>query len=92
MALWLKPKKKYEGGKIITDRPRKYWSIYHHLVGYTLITLSIVNIFKGFAILRPPPVWKWIYVGLLAAFSCVAFGLEVAIWVHKSRNNKKTSR
>ncbi|CAL9049122.1 unnamed protein product [Musa banksii] len=78
MALWLKPKKKYEGGKIITDRPRKYWSIYHHLVGYTLITLSIVNIFKGFAILRPPPVWKWIYVGLLAAFSCVAFGLEAA--------------
>ncbi|THU62450.1 hypothetical protein C4D60_Mb01t05270 [Musa balbisiana] len=78
MALWLKPKKKNEGSKIITDRPRKYWSIYHHLVGYTLITLSIVNIFKGFAILRPPPVWKWIYVGLLAALSCVAFGLEAA--------------
>ena len=25
---------------------RKYWNVYHHLLGYTIIGLSIINIFK----------------------------------------------
>ncbi|KAJ8492979.1 hypothetical protein OPV22_014700 [Ensete ventricosum] len=91
MALWLKPSKTNEGDTNTTDRRRRYWGVYHQLVGYTLITLITVNIFKGFAILRPPPVWKWMYVGLLAALSCVAFGLEVAIWVKQCRNAKNSS-
>ncbi|XP_010924092.3 cytochrome b561 and DOMON domain-containing protein At3g25290-like isoform X1 [Elaeis guineensis] len=72
MALWLKPK--------MLDKYRKYWNIYHHFVGYSLIVLIIVNIFKGYAILKPAPRWKWAYIGILIGLSCVALGLEISIW------------
>ncbi|XP_008803564.3 cytochrome b561 and DOMON domain-containing protein At3g25290-like [Phoenix dactylifera] len=94
MALWLKPKR--------ADKYRKYWNIYHHFVGYSLIALIIVNIFKGFAILKPPSGWKWAYIGILISLSCVALGLEISIWVkfywnqkaeqQKASNLSKTSK
>ncbi|WOL02974.1 hypothetical protein Cni_G11694 [Canna indica] len=77
-ALCLKPvTKEKDKGKF--DSRRK-WNVYHHLVGYTLIILAIVNILKGFAILQPPYAWKWIYVAVLATLACVALGLEIASW------------
>ncbi|KAL0306017.1 UNVERIFIED_CONTAM: cytochrome and DOMON domain-containing protein [Sesamum radiatum] len=39
-ALLLRPKKEH--------KYRFYWNIYHHLIGYSVIVLSIINIFKGF--------------------------------------------
>jgi len=71
-ALWLKPNK--------IDKYRKYWSIYHHTIGYAVVALAVVNIFKGLAILRPPVSWKWAYIGILSGLSCVALLLEIATW------------
>lgn len=73
MALWLRPKG--------MDTYRKYWNMYHHFLGYSLIVLIIVNIFKGFAILKPAAGWKWAYIGILISLSCVALGLEISIWI-----------
>ncbi|KAG1368153.1 cytochrome b561 and DOMON domain-containing protein [Cocos nucifera] len=83
MALWLKPK--------LLDKYRKYWNIYHHFVGYSLIVLVIVNIFKGFAILKPSAGWKWAYIGILIGLSCVALGLEISIWIVFFQDNKNAS-
>ncbi|KAG0457990.1 hypothetical protein HPP92_023147 [Vanilla planifolia] len=72
MALWLKPKKR--------DKYRRYWSIYHHFVGYSLVALTVVNIFKGFKILKPPPKWRWVYVAILASIGCAVLVLEIITW------------
>ncbi|GMH12017.1 hypothetical protein Nepgr_013858 [Nepenthes gracilis] len=45
-ALLLRPKKDH--------KYRFYWNVYHHSIGYTVIVLSIVNIFKGLDILTLP--------------------------------------
>ncbi|KAK8959137.1 hypothetical protein KSP40_PGU020616 [Platanthera guangdongensis] len=44
-ALLLRPNK--------NNKYRVYWNIYHHATGYSVIILSVVNIFKGFDILQP---------------------------------------
>ncbi|KAK8970208.1 hypothetical protein KSP40_PGU006309 [Platanthera guangdongensis] len=72
MALWLKPTRH--------DKYRKYWSIYHHFVGYSLLALTIVNIFKGFKILQPPPKWRAVYVGILISIGCATLVLEGITW------------
>ncbi|KAJ6426209.1 hypothetical protein OIU84_026733 [Salix udensis] len=63
-ALLLRPKPDH--------KYRFYWNIYHHLVGYSVIILSIINIFKGFNILNPDKKWKNAYIGVIAAlaFEC----------------------
>ncbi|GER52869.1 auxin-responsive family protein [Striga asiatica] len=38
-ALLLRPKKEH--------KHRIYWNLYHHTIGYSVIILSIINIFKG---------------------------------------------
>ncbi|MCL7038312.1 hypothetical protein MKW94_021734 [Papaver nudicaule] len=63
------------------DEYRRYWNIYHHLLGYTLIALITINIFKGTNILRPDKIWKWTYLGLVSALVLVAIGLEVFTWI-----------
>lgn len=72
-ALWLKPSR--------NDKYRKYWSIYHHTVGYAVVALAIANIFKGFAILRPAASWRWAYIGILSGLAFVALLLEIVTWV-----------
>ncbi|KAI0513391.1 hypothetical protein KFK09_009411 [Dendrobium nobile] len=81
MALWLKPKRK--------DKYRKYWSIYHHFVGYSLIALVIVNIFKGFNILRPPPKWRWGYIGILSSIAGVFLIMEIITWYKFHQQQKR---
>uniref|UniRef100_A0A6N2LZW8 Cytochrome b561 and DOMON domain-containing protein n=1 Tax=Salix viminalis TaxID=40686 RepID=A0A6N2LZW8_SALVM len=53
-ALLLRPKPDH--------KYRFYWNIYHHLVGYSVIILGIINIFKGFNILNPDKKWKNAYI------------------------------
>ncbi|XP_020574637.1 cytochrome b561 and DOMON domain-containing protein At5g47530-like [Phalaenopsis equestris] len=71
-ALLLRPKKDH--------KYRLYWNIYHHAVGYTVIVLSIVNIFKGFDILDPDEKWKHAYIGIIASLGGIAVILEVFTW------------
>lgn len=71
-ALLLRPKKDH--------KYRLYWNIYHHSVGYTVIILSIVNIFKGFDILDPEKKWKKIYIGILIFLGINAALLEAFTW------------
>ncbi|XP_077229942.1 auxin-responsive family protein [Tasmannia lanceolata] len=67
-------------------RPRKdhkyrlHWNIYHHCVGYTVIILSIINIFKGFDILDPAKKWKRTYIGIIIALGAIALVLEAITW------------
>jgi hypothetical protein len=59
---------------------RLYWNIYHHSVGYSVIILSIINIYKGFDILDPEKKWKKIYTGILIFLGIVAALLEAITW------------
>ncbi|KAJ7963771.1 Cytochrome b561 and DOMON domain-containing protein [Quillaja saponaria] len=61
LALQLIPKE--------TEDYRKYWNIYHHLLGYALLTVIIINIFKGIEIMNGDPNWK---LGL-HCHSCISF-------------------
>ncbi|XP_073312896.1 cytochrome b561 and DOMON domain-containing protein At5g47530-like [Primulina huaijiensis] len=71
-ALLLRPKKDHKF--------RVFWNVYHHLIGYSVIVLSIVNIFKGFDILNPAEKWKRGYIGFLIGLAFVAAILEVYTW------------
>ncbi|KAJ4796769.1 hypothetical protein LUZ62_048015 [Rhynchospora pubera] len=72
LAIFLKPKK--------DDRYRRYWNIYHHFVGYTLLSLIVINIFKGLAILQPPKSWKHTYISLLVLLGSIVLLLEIITW------------
>jgi hypothetical protein len=71
-ALLLRPKADH--------KYRFYWNIYHHIVGYTVIILSIINIFKGFNILNPDEKWKNAYIGVIVALGLNAVWLEGYTW------------
>ncbi|KAJ0804066.1 putative cytochrome b561/ferric reductase transmembrane [Helianthus annuus] len=67
-------------------RPRKdhkyriYWNIYHHSLGYGIIVLAIINIFKGFDILQPEKKWKRSYGGIIIMLAIIAVVLEAYTW------------
>ncbi|GKV15068.1 hypothetical protein SLEP1_g25870 [Rubroshorea leprosula] len=72
-ALLLRPKLDHKFGV--------YWNIYHHLVGYTVIILSIISIFNGFDILNPEKKWKNAYIGINVASAFISVLLEAYTWV-----------
>lgn len=82
-ALLMRPKKEH--------KYRIYWNIYHHSIGYAVIILSIINIFKGLDILDPKRKWKDTYIGILVALAVIAVILEVFTWivVLKRKNNSE---
>ncbi|XP_058080299.1 cytochrome b561 and DOMON domain-containing protein At5g47530 [Magnolia sinica] len=82
-ALLLRPKKDH--------KYRLYWNIYHHATGYTVIILSIVNIFKGFDILEPEKKWKRAYIGILIALGAIALVLEAITWPIVIKRKKEDS-
>lgn len=71
-ALLLRPKKDH--------KYRFYWNFYHHSIGYTVIVLSVVNVFKGLDILDPEKKWKHAYIGIIAALGGIAIVLEAITW------------
>ena len=79
-------------------RPKKdhkyrfHWNVYHHLIGYGIIVLGIVNVFEGFDILRPEQKWKSIYETVLIVLGVVAVLLEAVTWVvvWRRKSNKST--
>ncbi|OIT36986.1 PREDICTED: cytochrome b561 and DOMON domain-containing protein At3g25290-like [Nicotiana attenuata] len=83
-ALLLRPKK--------DNKYRFYWNIYHHGVGYTMLVLSLINVFKGLDILDPATKWRSAYIGILVVLGAIALLLEVITWivVLKRKSNKST--
>jgi hypothetical protein len=80
-ALLLRPDKK--------NKYRVYWNAYHHSVGYSVIVLAAVNIFKGLNILQPATGWKTGYIAILATLGGVALFLEAITWAIVLRRRKR---
>ncbi|GAV74598.1 Cytochrom_B561 domain-containing protein/DUF568 domain-containing protein [Cephalotus follicularis] len=83
-ALLLRPNKDH--------KYRFYWNIYHHLIGYTTIVLSIVNIFEGFSILGREKNWRSAYIGILIFLGASAAILEAVTWFIVIKRKKKTEK
>ncbi|CAN4111703.1 unnamed protein product [Withania somnifera] len=83
-ALLLRPKKDH--------KYRFYWNIYHHGVGYTMLILGLINVFKGLDILAPATKWRSAYIGILVLLGAIALLLEVITWivVLRRKSNKST--
>ncbi|XP_027117055.2 cytochrome b561 and DOMON domain-containing protein At3g25290 [Coffea arabica] len=73
LALFLRPKRDH--------KYRFYWNIYHHGVGYGVLVLGIINVFKGLEMLDPPKKWKLAYIFFLAVLGGIAISLEVITWI-----------
>lgn len=72
---------------------RFYWNIYHHGVGYAIVVLGIINVFKGLDILRPGDKYRSAYVFLLVSIGVVVLVLEIFTWVivmKRKSQNKST--
>ncbi|KAK2971404.1 hypothetical protein RJ640_025354 [Escallonia rubra] len=82
-ALFLRPKKDH--------KYRHYWNIYHHGLGYSILVLGIINVFKGLDILDPSKKWKSAYVIVLAALGLIALLLEAITWVVVLRRKSSKS-
>ncbi|XP_074583354.1 cytochrome b561 and DOMON domain-containing protein At3g25290-like [Curcuma longa] len=84
-ALLMRPNKEH--------KYRVYWNVYHHSMGYCIITLGVVNIFKGFDILAPAKKWKHAYAGSIVTLAGIALVLELLTWGvvlrRRSRSSKK---
>lgn len=81
LALFLRPKKDHKF--------RLYWSIYHHTLGYTVIILGVINIFKGFNILTPPHKYKALYIAFIVVAACASLALEGVTWFHFFRQRRE---
>ncbi|KAF8402169.1 hypothetical protein HHK36_013121 [Tetracentron sinense] len=83
-ALFLRPKKDH--------KYRIYWNVYHHGVGYVILILGIINVFKGLDILVPAKKWKTAYIVVLSVLGGIAVFLEIITWivVLKRKSSKST--
>uniref|UniRef100_A0A2C9U5E6 Cytochrome b561 domain-containing protein n=1 Tax=Manihot esculenta TaxID=3983 RepID=A0A2C9U5E6_MANES len=73
LAICLQPKRE--------DDHRRWWKIYHQVLGYALIAMIIANIFQGIQNEAHSEKWKWVYVGVLVALGFVGISLEIFRWV-----------
>ncbi|KDP39167.1 hypothetical protein JCGZ_00924 [Jatropha curcas] len=84
LAIRLRPKR--------IDEYRKYWNMYHHLLGYGLLAVISINIFHGIDILKPKDnAWKWGYIGILIAFAIIVAILEIYSWTKFKRSSKQSN-
>ncbi|OEL24827.1 Cytochrome b561 and DOMON domain-containing protein [Dichanthelium oligosanthes] len=83
-ALFLRPKKDH--------KYRFYWNIYHHSIGYTIIILGIINIFKGMSILDVAQKWKTAYIIAICILGAIALILEVVTWGIVLKRRKEDSK
>ncbi|KAJ3672997.1 hypothetical protein LUZ60_006371 [Juncus effusus] len=71
-ALCLRPKP--------THKHRTKWNFYHYIVGFFIILLSVINIYKGFNILNPDMKYKRAYTAVIATLAVLAVILEICKW------------
>ncbi|KAK9024707.1 hypothetical protein V6N11_004865 [Hibiscus sabdariffa] len=82
------------------DEYRKHWNVYHHFLGYALLVMIPVNMYKGIKILKPENrIWKWAYNGILVFLAMVVLVLEIYTWAkflcakyYKKSNQGSNSR
>ncbi|KAI0523413.1 hypothetical protein KFK09_005808 [Dendrobium nobile] len=82
-ALLMRPNKNH--------KHRLYWNIYHHLTGYSVIILSVINIFKGFDILEPENKWKHAYIAIISTLGGISVILEALTWAIVLNRKKSES-
>lgn len=82
-ALFLRPKKDH--------KYRFYWNIYHHALGYSILVLGVINVFKGLDILDPEKKWKSAYIIVIAALGVIALLLEAITWIVVLRRSSRKS-
>ncbi|GER53089.1 auxin-responsive family protein [Striga asiatica] len=71
-ALLLRPNKDH--------KIRIYWNIYHHGIGYAILILGIINVFKGLDILQPENKWKTAFIVVISVLGGIAVLLEAITW------------
>ncbi|KAH7862620.1 hypothetical protein Vadar_007290 [Vaccinium darrowii] len=82
-ALFLRPKKDH--------KYRFYWNIYHHIIGYAILVLGILNVFKGLDILLPEKKWRSAYIIVISVLGGIALLLEAITWVVVLRRKSSKS-
>ncbi|XP_059626257.1 cytochrome b561 and DOMON domain-containing protein At3g25290-like [Cornus florida] len=82
-ALFLRPKKDHKF--------RFYWNIYHHGMGYAILVLGIINVFKGLGILDPAQKWKSAYIVVISVLGGMALLLEAITWIVVLRRKSSKS-
>ncbi|XP_074285116.1 cytochrome b561 and DOMON domain-containing protein At5g47530-like [Silene latifolia] len=70
---------------------RIYWNVYHHATGYSVIILSVINIYKGFDILEPLKKWKTTYTAIIIILGVIALLLEAFTWAVVLKRKKNNS-
>lgn len=70
---------------------RKYWNVYHHLIGYTTILLIVVNVITGIDILDPGNRYRIAYFAYIAFLVAVSAVLEVWMWIRWFQKRKRKS-
>ncbi|KAD3066611.1 hypothetical protein R6Q59_019166 [Mikania micrantha] len=83
-ALLLRPKP--------DNKYRFYWNIYHHSLGYSIIILSIINVYEGLDILDPEKKWKNAYTGILVILGIITVILEALTWFIVLKRKKEDNR
>ncbi|KAI3841501.1 hypothetical protein MKX03_031114 [Papaver bracteatum] len=85
-ALFLRPKKDH--------KHRTLWNFYHHIQGYLIVILGIVNVFKGLTILSPADKWINTYTLILYVLLGIAIFAEVVTWIVycKKKSPRPTNR
>ncbi|CAK9137254.1 unnamed protein product [Ilex paraguariensis] len=73
LAICLQPREEH--------KCRKFWVIYHQLLGYALIVLIVANIFEGIDNQSPAKKWKLSYVAILGVLALIALALELLRWM-----------
>lgn len=81
LALFLRPKKEH--------KYRAHWNLYHHSVGYAVVVLGVVNIFKGMGILGVEQRWRTAYIGAVCVLVVAAATLEAVTWGVVVRRRKQ---
>ncbi|KAG6394104.1 hypothetical protein SASPL_144683 [Salvia splendens] len=61
---------------------RRYWIIYHNVLGYALIVLIIVNIFQGIGNQKTPKTWDFVYGAVLGVLGVIALALQILRWIY----------
>ncbi|KAI8567305.1 hypothetical protein RHMOL_Rhmol02G0110900 [Rhododendron molle] len=79
-ALFMRPAKDH--------KHRHIWNWFHHLTGYFVLVLSLVNIWVGFTILKLAKGWMIGYGSISGAIVLTSLILEV--WKKMTRNGKIT--
>lgn len=73
----------------VDHKVRRYWNYYHHSLGYTIILLGIINIFRGLNILSPGGNWRSGFVASLILMVVVAVVLEVVTWIRYIKKRRE---